>query len=200
MKIFLDTAYLAMVCFEAWTGIPPIQRHREEVTTEMAEETTKVERISLPAGDYMCQGDQVFLRGYVKPGQKYTHSYEYRMPIPAGDTVEELDTDTKRLYGDACSLDMIVKFGVLNFATKADNKAKLELGLIADQFDHEDDYSEAKHVAMQGTFESWRPGVRERKAVTTAEQADKLAEESPEDMIAALKRKGLLPDDFTLEV
>jgi len=166
----------------------------------MAEEkATKVQRISLPPGGYICQGEQLFLRGYVKPGQKFDYSYEYRMPVPVGSTVEELDADTKRLFGDACSLDMLLKYGVLNFATKADNAAKLELGLISGQFDHDDDYSAEKHIAMQTKFESWRPGVRERKAITTAEQAEQLADEDPDAMIAALIAKGLLPDDFSLE-
>ncbi len=168
----------------------------------MAEETkTKVERITLPAGDFLCQGEQSFLRGYVKPGQKFDYAYEYRMPVPTGNTVEELDLDAQRLYGESCSLSMLVKFGVLNFATKADNAAKLELGLVANQFSHEDDYSPEKHVLMQGKFESWRPGIRERRAVTPDEQAAKLADEDggTDAMISALVAKGLLPEDFTLD-
>lgn len=166
----------------------------------MAEKKVIV-KVPLPAGDYSCQGEQKFYRGFVGAGKGPSHKYEYRMPIPTGATVEELEADAQRLYGPLCTLDLLVRTAVLNFATKADGNAKLELGLIAGQFDHESDYDEDKHVLMQLKFEEWNVGVRERKAVTPEEQAEQLADQEggTEAMIAALKAKGLLPDDFALE-
>jgi hypothetical protein len=169
----------------------------------MAEDnqTTKPEviAVALPAGDYGCQGDQKFLRGFVRPVRGFGYKYEYRMAVPNGATIEELDEDCKRLFGDHGDLNFVIRCGVLNLATKADNKAKLELGLDKN-FDHED-YDEAKHVAMQIAFEAWRPGVRERKAVTVEEQAGDLIEKEGglQATLQALREKGLdIPTDAEL--
>jgi hypothetical protein len=117
--------------------------------------------------------------------------------MPAGDTIEELDEDCKRLFGDHGDLKFVIRCGVLNLATKADNKAKLELGLDKN-FDHED-YDEAKHVAMQKAFEAWRPGVRVRKAVTVEEQAQQLLDKEGglKAIIADMRERGMNANHFT---
>jgi hypothetical protein len=165
------------------------------------EEKTKVVQVPLPSGDYLCQGEIPYLTGWAKPGNKYDWKYEWRLPVPTGETIEELGESAAELYGEHCTVPLLVKTAIRQFATRADDNAKLELNLRAGKFEHETDYDEAKHLAMQSKFESWKVGIREVRAVTEEEKAAKLAESEggTKAMLDALRAKGVaIPTDEEL--
>jgi hypothetical protein len=128
------------------------------------------------------------------------HKYEFRMAVPSvivseenedGEvvkrpaTVEELEADIKRLYGEKATLDLFLRQAVLSFSRSADDKAKPEL------FDGKDEPTEAKHLAMQRVFEGWKPGTREVSAVSQEQALEKaIGNQSQEELIEQLFKIG----------
>ena len=104
---------------------------------------------AVPTGPTVC--------GYVSASKSSQVNFQFCMRVPTGNSLEELNASALDLYG--VDAEFLIRTAILSFSRSADDKAKPEL------FD-EKEVTEAKFRAMQQKFLEWKPGQRERAAVS----------------------------------
>lgn len=145
----------------------------------------------------ICSGEQPFVRGFAQQAKndpknkmEQRHVWEFRMPIPKGlteesTTVQQINASLQELYGEKASLDLVVRSGILGWSRSADDKAKPAALADGKPLD------EAQHLAMQRSFEEWRPGTREQAAASVEKKLEKATEgKSQEEILYDLLKIG----------
>lgn len=169
------------------------------------EATVEVNYISLPesyAGPLQRDGEQDYITRYTKANKSSKDAFEIRMALPnclkdAECTIEELDRQLQKLYGEKASLYGLVEAGIRSKSYSADASASADFFKVPEdeEFTYEAHYSEEKHLAMQANFEGLEFGAKRASTKGKVAEAKRVAVE--EDRRATFENlKKVMPEAF----